>query len=481
MKKFLLIVPALLSILNAFDAKAYCDNECREKNDKYTIVKHDERCDCRSKCDCEKKAKCECDEKCDSQCDCEKKNNKNYEKYWVQYSEDNSLFFRYLTASLNKKCPTIIVDKNKIQTFERHHTLNESFPLKICQAEIDNIQNHKIQFKDLNISTKVSQIDKISIIGDTGCITWDGKLEQKCNVLSEYPFSEIARNVAKNEADLVVHVGDYFYSKSKCVKEKECFGRPYGDKLDTWKVDFLDDAEVFFKKKPILFTRGNHEKCLRGGDGWSVILDYSRDFRKCSTYTKPHSTEFEKFRFLVVDSAEAEDSLIKFKKINKDEQKEQLKSYISQFNELARFIKNDKENILVIHRPVLSKEVRPWERELKKHDINYVLNYAIQHSDFKKVFPQIKMILSGHTHTGMFFELKNKNHSLYQIVSGNSGAFLNNTTMVTRNKKIFDYKIKDQEQYKGFGFSELFLKNDKTEKIKFYDYWGKEKFEKVIK
>lgn len=466
MKKYFLIFPILIGILNGFDSQACCNGNCDDQKNKYVATNKKSVCN-------------DCKNECNNDCDCKNKND-NYKKYWVQYSENNSLFFRYLTTSLNEKCPSILVDEKKTQTFEREHTSIDKFPLKICQVEIDNYTNHNIKFKDLNVSTKVSNFDKISVIGDTGCITWDGKLEQKCNVLSEYPFPEIARKIAKSDSDLVIHVGDYYYSKSKCTKTQECYGRPYGDKLDTWKVDFLDNAEVFFKNKPISFSRGNHEKCGRGGNGWAVIFDYSKDFRECSTYSRPYSIEFDKFRLLIVDSAEAEDSLNKFKKIDKNERRNQINSYIDQFNELAKFVKNDKENILVIHRPVLSREIRPWDKEIKKHDINYVLNYAIQHSEFKKVFSQIKMILSGHTHSAMFFDLQNKDYHLYQIVSGNSGAFLNNTKMAGEVKKIFNYKIKDRDQYTGFGFSELFLKDDRIEKVQFYDYEGNEKIEKKI-
>jgi hypothetical protein len=408
----------------------------------------------------------------------DKKN--HYEKYWIQYSDNNSLFFRYLTTSINENCPSVLIDKKKIKTQERIHNLIKDFPVKICQTEIENSKNHQIKFKDLNILTKVSDIKKINIIGDTGCITVEGKLEQKCNILSEYPFSQIAQNVANNKPDLIIHVGDYYYSKSKCIKTKECLNRSYGDNLDTWKADFLNNAEVFLKKAPILLTRGNHEKCSRGGNGWSVIFDSSKEFRKCENYTQPYSIEFDKFRFLVVDAAEAEDSFLQFKKMNKIKKLEQLNSYISQFDYLSKFIKNDKENILVIHRPVLSKEIRSWESK-KIQNINYVLNYAIQHSNFEKVFPQIKIILSGHTHSGIFLKLKNKNHTINQVVSGNSGAFLNKSDFILKNnKKIFDYQIKDFTHYKEFGFSELILKNNKLNKIKFYDYENNLKFTKIL-
>ncbi len=401
-----------------------------------------------------------------------------YEKYWVQYSEKNSLFFRHLTSDLKKNCPSIIVDDKKIKTTERKHNLQKDFPVKICQTEIDNKIVHNIKYKDLNISTKQNHFQKISVVGDAGCIT-DKNIEQKCNLLSEYPFPEIARNIAKNKPDMIVHVGDYFYSKSKCQKTKECIGRSYGDNLETWKVDFLNNAEVFLKNTPILFIRGNHEKCTRGGNGWSVIFDYSENFRKCSTYTPSYNVEFDKLRFLVVDSAEAEDYVANLNR--RSDRQELLDSYIQQFNNLAQFVKSDKENILIIHRPVLSKEIRPWDKENKIHDINYTLNYAIQNSEFKKVFPMVKFILSGHTHTGMFLKLKHKNHQLYQIVSGNGGAFLNKTEMIGKAKKIFNYKIKDSYQYQGFGFTELLINDDKINEVKFYDYKNHIKFAKNIR
>lgn len=459
MKKLFFIFSTVFLLFDSNNSNASCDDNCIHRQDRKYIAK-DVSCECGKKCDCKKK--------------------NDYEKYWVQYSENDSLFFRYLTTNLEDECPYVFVDDNKVLTFERVHPLKESFPMRICQAEFDNKKSHRIKFKDLDITTKLSDISKISIVGDAGCVI-DKNFEQKCNIFEEFPFSAVAESIAKTNPDLIVHVGDYFYAKDQCKKTKECMGRPHGDRLSTWKFDFFNNAEPFLKSAPIVFVRGNHEKCSRGGNGWSAMIDYSREFRECADYTNPYVVELKKARFLVVDSAEAEDSMKKFMEHDRIYREKQFKTYIEQFNKLAKHVKNDKENILIVHRPVLSREIRPWDKELKKHDINYVLNHAIQNSDFKKVFPKIKIILSGHTHTAMLLELRNKGHDLYQIVSGNGGAVLNKAMMVEGRGKIYNYRIKDHEEYKGFGFAELFLKDDDVKKIKFYDYNGVMKFEKEMR
>jgi predicted MPP superfamily phosphohydrolase len=398
---------------------------------------------------------------------------KGYEKYWVQYSDNGSLLFRHISAN-DSKCPKIIVDKVDVQTIVRPHEYIEEFPVTVCQAEIDNQKPHNIVFKKLNIKTKISNINKISVIGDSGCITEGKILEQNCNRIEEYPFSEIAKNVQKMRPDIIVHVGDYFYSKDECINDDKCKKRPHGDRLDTWKVDFFDNAGQFFNDAPIVFARGNHEACSRGGKGWFTLLDPSINFKKCQFFTTPYTIEFSKFRFLMIDSAYASDSEEKFNELSAADKERTINQFNSQINETFSRMDNDKENIIITHKPIFSKEFRPWQQGLE-FEANYLMNKSIDNSEYRNNLKNLKLILSGHTHTGMMIEYKDDGYHFYQAVIGNSGAFLNKANMLkSTDTKVFDKKIVNFFEHKDFGYSELlFGKDGVVSRFKFFKYDGK--------
>ena len=122
----------------------------------------------------------------------------------------------------------------------------------------------------------------VAVIGDTGCRLKadkdtdhddEGKF-QDCDSKSDWPFSTLAKNVAKRKPQLLVHVGDYIYRESPCPKgDKGCKGSPYGDNWDTWKADFFKPAAPLLAAAPWIATRGNHEICARAGDGFMLFLD----------------------------------------------------------------------------------------------------------------------------------------------------------------------------------------------------------------
>jgi predicted phosphodiesterase len=397
----------------------------------------------------------------------------NYEKYWVQYSDQNSLLFRQISTQ-SKQCPIIKVDNVNVKTQERIHEYKNEFPIKVCQAEIENNKQHLISFKNLNVTTKIENINKISVLGDTGCITEGKAFEQSCYKLEEYPFSEVAKNVEHSKADLIIHVGDYFYSKEKCINDDKCKNRSYGDKLDTWKVDFLDNGSKFFYSSPIIFARGNHESCKRGGKGWFTMLDPSINFRKCSDFTDPYTIDLKNIRFSMLDSTFAPDSKNKFNELSKIDKKNTLNKYQEQIDYVLSRMNTDKQNVLITHKPIFSKEFRLWQDRLL-FEANYLINKVINKSKYKNNLNNLELILSGHTHTGMLIEFKNKNYHFYQVVSGNGGAFLNNANMLKQSDKyIFDKKIAHYFEYKDFGYSELYFNNkERIEKIGFFKYDGK--------
>ena len=425
----------------------------------------------------------------------------NYEKYWVQYSEDGNLLFRYITQNNEKNCPSISVDDKKFRSSERQNKYEKEFPIKICQQVIQNSSKpHTIRYKSMNIKTKIDNIGKISVVGDTGCIT-DNGLEQSCKAKNEYPFFKVAQSIKNGSPDLIIHVGDYFYSKTKCEKNKDCFNRSFGDNFESWKVDFLNAGSQFFNSAPIIFTRGNHESCERGGKGWAVLLHPSENFKECEKHNNPYTIETNNLRFLILDSAYAIDSESLSKKQTDEEYNKLLDSYKKDFNKLAEKIDDKKQNIMVVHKALYSKEQRKYLID-EIYDLNYMLHEAMTKSDFKFKLPELDIVLSGHTHTALLLDLEIDSASkkrMYQIVSGNGGAklyqqdlFINeNSEEYTNNsddsqavidtKRVFNAKIKSVYRYKGFGYSNLNISKDgKVESVSFHDQKGVELTKKPL-
>jgi hypothetical protein len=154
---------------------------------------------------------------------------------------------------------------------------------------------------------------RIVVIGDTGC-RLKGKDFQACNDPQAYPFARVAASAAAWKPDLVVHVGDFHYREDPCPADRPgCAGSPWGYGWDAWKADFFAPAQALLAAAPWIMARGNHENCLRGGQGWWRFLDpHPMDGRSCddpagdarADYTDPYVVPIGgDAQFLVFDSA----------------------------------------------------------------------------------------------------------------------------------------------------------------------------------
>jgi hypothetical protein len=120
-----------------------------------------------------------------------------------------------------------------------------------------------------------ARINRIVLIGDTGCRLKDAdKAWQGCNDPDKWPFAAIARKAAALHPDMVLHVGDYLYRENPCPEgEADCAGAAWGYGERGWRADFLEPAAPLLAAAPWAFVRGNHEECLRAGQGWWRLLD----------------------------------------------------------------------------------------------------------------------------------------------------------------------------------------------------------------
>lgn len=146
------------------------------------------------------------------------------------------------------------------------------FPVRICEAPVPR-RARTVEIGRLKLPVPHASIRRIVVVGDTGCrIKASDNAYQACNDPDAWPFARIAAEAAAWKPDLVLHVGDYLYRENPCADHAGCAGTAWGYGWDAWDADFFTPAAPLLRAAPWLMVRGNHESCLRAGQGWWRLL-----------------------------------------------------------------------------------------------------------------------------------------------------------------------------------------------------------------
>lgn len=147
------------------------------------------------------------------------------------------------------------------------------FPL-VCDAPLARGARHA-SIGGVALPVPKSSVRRLVVIGDTGCrIKAADHAAQACNDPAAFPFARIAAAAAREKPDLVIHVGDYLYRENPCpAATAGCANSPWGYGGEAWAADFLIPAAPLLAAAPWAPARGNHESCVRAGQGWWRFLD----------------------------------------------------------------------------------------------------------------------------------------------------------------------------------------------------------------
>lgn len=126
-----------------------------------------------------------------------------------------------------------------------------------------------------------AEVERLAIFGDTGCriVTYE---VQDCADTAAWPLSTIATSIVRNHPDAVLFTGDFFYRETACPTDEqdECgsspppvTGAPFTDSAYGWIADVLLPMAPLLSTTPLIVTRGNHEACYRGGNGYFLLFD----------------------------------------------------------------------------------------------------------------------------------------------------------------------------------------------------------------
>ncbi|HVR64537.1 MAG TPA: metallophosphoesterase [Polyangia bacterium] len=245
--------------------------------------------------------------------------------YWVELGPGGATLARAATPEAT--CPSITIDSvptpmsvrlaagtEPVRTSSASPVLPSAFSMTACELTIPPGASSATIFGQ-PLPLPKAHPQKIVVIGDTGCRLKTGNPWQACSDTTQWPFPVVADAAAGAHPDLVVHVGDYHYRENQCPSTiTGCQGSPWSYGWDAWEADLFRPAENLMHAAPWVMVRGNHEECLRAGQGWFRYLDprpYS-EMRSCNdpandnlaNYNDPYAVPFGgDSQFVVFDSA----------------------------------------------------------------------------------------------------------------------------------------------------------------------------------
>jgi Calcineurin-like phosphoesterase len=228
---------------------------------------------------------------------------------WMQFGlgDQPELIARALIGR-GDDCPSIAVDGQVSSMAERPSPRAAIFG-RVCERRLTLESSRRIRITARNTVLLDQEISRnpqrVAVFGDTGCrIT--NYVDQGCNDPAKWPFAQVAASVVAKNPDLVLHVGDYYYREAPCVRTStDCVPSPYGDREETWRVEFFTPAAALLAKAPWVFVRGNHEDCARGGYGWTYY--FGDTDQACQIVHTPARIDLAGLTLLNVDSAHTDD------------------------------------------------------------------------------------------------------------------------------------------------------------------------------
>jgi Calcineurin-like phosphoesterase len=151
--------------------------------------------------------------------------------------------------------------------------IDTDFPVWVCETPWPSNAT-AVQVDGKHLQGPQEAYQKILILGDSGCrLKATENAFQDCHDPKAWPFPALTKLAARLQPDLVMHMGDLHYRESPCpAHQSGCADSPWGYGWTAWRADFFEPAQPLMQV-PWIWVRGNHESCLRAGQGWMRFLD----------------------------------------------------------------------------------------------------------------------------------------------------------------------------------------------------------------
>ncbi|MBY0574492.1 MAG: metallophosphoesterase [Undibacterium sp.] len=359
---------------------------------------------------------------------------------WVVMGENGAGVVRSLTSAT--QCPSLTQDgmtqkmtlRAAAEVAAQRKTASATedtkpsvFPIMTCEAVLKTgVKTASIEGSVLPLPK--ATVNRIVVLGDTGCRMKKAEnAYQACNDQAAWAFRDVSREAARFQPDLVIHVGDYHYRENPCPEGNAgCAGSPWGYGYDVWAADFFEPAAALLKAAPWVMVRGNHESCMRAGQGYWRFLDprpYVKG-RDCNLeqndlqgdYSAPYGVMLGGDAQLIVFDS----SKVPGKKLAKTD--EAYVIYSAQFAEVDRITEAVDFNFFLNHHPILGFSAgHAKDGSIEFRSGNQPLQQVMQDGHGDRLFPvKVRAAISGHTH--LFEAVSFTSDHPTQFVSGNGGT-----------------------------------------------------------
>lgn len=358
-------------------------------------------------------------------------------------SGDNVAIARTV-INTNSLCPTVseVGKSSTIGMISRDNP--NHFSVLVCEALIDFDKSYQINFPSQTVALPMAKSNpqNILVYGDTGC-------SHCAKGTAAEPFKTMADAGAQQNADLVLHMGDYNYrgtsgktyfsqySNGKWQQNQEwTYDAGDGDSLgqhcgqvpgtpfysqsatnsnrpdiwENWQDDVFLATDMLMASAPWIVARGNHELCSRAGPGYFYFLDpntrltggkqlscpvpdVGSDAQQNTVQIPNYTVSFDNIDVAVVDSANACDN---------SANSPFTATYKQVFGELEASV-SSKNTWLVTHRPIYGVDAYDSDATscTSANDyscINQMMQAAIAQQKTGALPDSIDVIFTGHMH-----------------------------------------------------------------------------------
>jgi hypothetical protein len=290
---------------------------------------------------------------------------------WVEIGANNQAMARVIlpyadpcpSISINGGAATAMSLRNGPGTMAlRSTTISPSkpsvFTTTTCEASLPPGTTSATIAGTINLPVPKSTVNRVVVVGDTGCRIKTGNPFQACGDPTQWPFSVISSAAAAMQPDLVLHVGDYQYRDMPCpTGNTACSGSPWGYGSDTWMADLFTPAAPLLAAAPWVMVRGNHEVCNTAGQGWFRYLDANpydtSGVRTCNTASNdsvgntsdPFAVSIGDTNFVVFDSSNTKNAFASATA---------AAPYPAELSAAAMLEPANMLNIFAVHHPILA-------------------------------------------------------------------------------------------------------------------------------
>ncbi len=328
---------------------------------------------------------------------------------WVQVVPPGSGLVRAIIEA--DRCPLAHFDDHAVHMKIRARP-NPDFDVLVCELPVPP-GTGKIEVAGRELRPVSQNPQRIAVVGDTGCrMKAGGALDdgfQNCGDPDDWEFAKVAKRVAEWQPDLIIQLGDYIYREQECPEScGNCLGSPFnspGMRMDTWDIEFFEPGTPMLEAAPLLFVRGDHEKCERAGRGYFRFLD-PFGMSSCTDFSAPYTLDFDELQLVVMDTVQAEDTSLSPDVV--------IERYAQDFERAGELATG--HTWLISHRPIWALrpaaapgsmtrkdecENQTIPRRLVVQDINVTVQEALASSQLAGWLPPaVDLVLTAHIHVG---------------------------------------------------------------------------------